>query len=118
MTIDRAAPTWFVLPERATVASARQIGRVLRVDLSQHRATIFEMLRFQSLADSAAVMICDLIRAAKSQGGKRAIISGMLEDVDASFQSIAFLDDVPVDDFATELDAAEQKLPLTLLSLG
>jgi SulP family sulfate permease len=29
-----------VLPDRVTIASARQIGRALRTDLSQHRATI------------------------------------------------------------------------------
>ena len=106
-----------VLPERVTMASARQIGRVLRVDLSQHRATIFEMSRVQFLDDSAAVMISDLIHVARSQGGKRVIISGMPEDVDARFHSMALLDDVPADDFATDLDEAKQKLRLTLLSL-
>ena len=106
-----------VLPERVTMASARQIGRVLRVDLSQHRATIFEMSRVQFLDDSAAVMISDLIHVARSQGGKRVIISGMPEDVDARFHSMALLDDVPVDDFASDLDEAKQKLRLTLLSL-
>ena len=106
-----------VLPERVTMASARQIGRVLRVDLSQHRATIFEMSRVQFLDDSAAVMISDLIHVARSQGGKRVIISGMPEDVDARFHSMALLDDVPVDDFASDLDEAKQKLRLTLLTL-
>ena len=106
-----------VLPERVTMASARQIGRVLRVDLSQHRATIFEMSRVQFLDDSAAVMISDLIHVARSQGGKRVIISGMPEDVDARFHSMALLDDVPVDDFASDLDEAKHKLRLTLLTL-
>ena len=106
-----------VLPERVTMASARQIGRVLRIDLSQHRATIFEMSRVQFLDDSAAVMISDLIHVARSQGGKRVIISGIPEDVDARFHSMALLDDVPEGDFATNLDEAKQKLRLTLLSL-
>ncbi len=106
-----------VLPERVTMASARQIGRVLRADLSQHRATIFEMSNIQFLDDSAAVMISDLIHVARSQGGKRVIISGMPHDVVARFQSMALLDGVPEEDFAADLDEAKQKLRLTLLSL-
>ena len=105
-----------VLPDRVTMASARQIGLVLRHDLSQHHATIFEMSRVQFLDDSAAVTISDLIHVARSQGGKRVIISGMPKAVADRLHAMALFDDVPEEDFATDLDEAKQKLRQTLLS--
>ena len=113
----RARSGLVVLPDRVTMASARQIGRVLRVDLSQHRAIIFEMSRVQFMDDSAAVTISDLIQVARSRGARRVVISGLPDDVGSRFHSMALLDDVPEDDFATDLDEAKQKLRQTLLSL-
>ena len=100
-----------------TMASARQIGRVLRVDLQQHRAIIFEMSRVRFLDDSAAVTISDLIHVARTQGAERVIISGMPEDVGSRLHSMALIDDAPEDDFASDLNEAKQKLRQTLLSL-
>ncbi|MDE2968441.1 MAG: SulP family inorganic anion transporter [Chloroflexota bacterium] len=113
----RARSGLVVLPDRVTMASARQIGRVLRVDLSQHRAIIFELSRVRFLDDSAAVTISDLIHVARSRGAKRVLISGMPEDVGNRIHSMALLDDVPEEDFATDLDEAKRKLLQTLLSL-
>ncbi|MXY87075.1 MAG: sodium-independent anion transporter [Chloroflexi bacterium] len=107
-----------VLPDRVTMASARQIGRVLRIDLSQHRAIIFDMSRIRFLDDSAAVTISDLIHVARTRGAERVIISGMPEDVGSRLHSMALLDDVPEGDFAPDLDEAKQKLRQTLLSLS
>ncbi|MCY3732714.1 MAG: STAS domain-containing protein, partial [Chloroflexi bacterium] len=106
------------LPDRVTMASARQIGRVLRVDLSQHRAIIFEMSRVRLMDDSAAVTISDLIHVARSRGARRVVISGLPDDVGSRFHSMALLDDVPEEDFASDLDEAKQKLRQTLLSLN
>ncbi|MDE2891364.1 MAG: SulP family inorganic anion transporter [Chloroflexota bacterium] len=113
----RARSGLVVLPDRVTMASARQIGRVLRVDLSQHRAIIFEMSRVQFMDDSAAVTISDLIHVARSRGARRVVISGLPEDVGSRFHSMALFDDVPEEDFAADLDEAKQKLRQTLLSL-
>ena len=107
-----------VLPDRVTMASARQIGRVLHADLSQHRAVIFEMSRIQFLDDSAAVIIGELIRVARSQGARRVVISGMPEDVASRLHSMALLNGIPGDDFATDLGEAKQKLRQTLLRLN
>lgn len=114
----RARGGLVVLPDRVTMASARQIGRVLRVDLSQHRAIIFEMSRVRFMDDSAAVTISDLIHVARSQGARRVVISGLPDDVGSRFHSMALLDDVPEEDFASDLDEAKQKLRQTLLSLN
>ena len=113
----RAQSGLVVLPDRVTMASARQIGRVLRVDLQQHRAIIFEMSRVRFLDDSAAVTISDLIHVARTQGAERVIISGMPKDVGSRLHSMALLDDVPEDDFASDLNEAKQKLRQTLLNL-
>jgi len=107
-----------VLPDRVTMASARRISQVLRVDLSQHRAIIFEMSRIRFLDDSAAVTISDLIHVARSQGAKRVVISGMPVDVASRFQSMALLDGIPDADFAADLDEAKRKLRQTLLTLN
>lgn len=114
----RARSGLVVLPDRVTMASARQIGRVLRIDLSQHRAIIFDMSRVRFLDDSAAVTISNLVHVARTRGAERVIISGMPEDVGSRLYSMALLDDVPEGDFATDLDEAKQKLRQTLLSLN
>ena len=114
----RARSGLVVLPDRVTMASARQIGRVLRIDLSQHRAIIFDMSRVRFLDDSAAVTISNLVHVARTRGAERVIISGMPEDVGSRLHSMALLDDVPEGDFATDLDEAKQKLRQTLLSLS
>ena len=114
----RARSGLVVLPDRVTMASARQIGRVLRIDLSQHRAIIFDMSRVRFLDDSAAVTISNLVHVAWTRGAERVIISGMPEDVGSRLHSMALLDDVPEGDFATDLDEAKQKLRQTLLSLN
>ena len=106
-----------VLPDRVSMASARQVGRVLRADLSQHQAIIFEMSKVQFLDDSAAVMIGELIHTARSHGAKRVVISGIPKDVERRFQSMALLEDVPAQDFAIDLDEAKQKVRQTLLGL-
>ena len=64
----RARSRLVVLPDRVTMASARQIGRVLRIDLSQHRAIIFGMSRVRFLDDSAAVTISNLVHVARTRG--------------------------------------------------
>lgn len=114
----RARSGLVVLPDRVTMASARQIGRVLRIDLSQHRAIIFDMSRVRFLDDSAAVTISNLVHVARTRGAERVIISGMPEDVGSRLHSMALLDDVPEGDFATDLEEAKQKLRQTLLSLS
>lgn len=107
-----------VLPDRVTMASARQIGRILRIDLSQHRAIIFEMSRVEFIDDSAAVTISELISTARSQGARRVVISGLPEEAAGRFHSMALLDDIPEEDFAIDLDEAKLKLRQTLLSLN
>ena len=45
------------------------------------------------------------------------VISGMPEDVAGRFHSMALLDGIPDEDFATDMQDARQKLRQTLLRL-
>ena len=106
-----------VLPDRVSAASARQISRILRADLAQHRAFILDMSRTRYMDDSAAVMIGELLRVAKSRGDTPVIISGMSDDRAGALRSMSLLDEIPEAHIATDLGEAKEALRRVLLSL-
>ena len=55
-----------VFPDRVTVASARELSRILRLDIRGHQYSIFDMSRTVYVDDSAAVMIGELTNTAMS----------------------------------------------------
>ena len=62
-----------VFPDRVTVASAKELSRILRPDISGHQITIFDMSRTVYIDDSAAVAIGDLVSLAAA-GRTRTVI--------------------------------------------
>ena len=65
--------------------------------------------------DSVAAMFGDPIGTARSQRAKQVVISATPEEAANRFHSMALLDDIPAEDFATDLDGAKQKVRQTLL---
>ena len=97
-----------VFPEQVTVASARELSRILRPDIRGHQIAIFDMSRTVYVDDSAAVIISELIGIATAQQSKTIIIAGLTQDVADTLHSMGLLDRVPQGNFATDMEEAKQ----------
>lgn len=97
-----------VFPDRVTVASVRQLSRILRPDLRQQQFSIFDFSRTVYVDDSAAVIISELIGVAVAAGSRTIVIAGMRQDVSDTLHSMKLLDRVPPGNFAADLDEAKQ----------
>ena len=105
-----------VFPDRVTVASARELSRILRLDIRGHQYTIFDMSRTVYLDDSAAVMMGDLAGMAMARQSRTIVIAGMNPTVLATVRSMGVLDRVPVKNLATDMEEAKQIIRPLLLS--
>ncbi len=97
-----------VFPNRVTVASAREVSRILRPDIRGHHIVIFNMSRTVYIDDSAAVIIGDLIQIAMAQRSRTFIIAGLTDDVSNTLHSMGLLDRVPKENFAADMEEAMQ----------
>ena len=97
-----------VFPNRVTVASAREVSRILRPDIRGHHIVIFNMSRTVYIDDSAAVIIGDLIQIAMAQRSRTFIIAGLTDDVSNTLHSMGLLDRVPKENFAADMEEAIQ----------
>ena len=97
-----------VFPNRVTLASARELSRILRPDIRQQQFSIFDFSRTQYIDDTAAVIISDLIGAAMSARQRTIVIAGLHQDVANTLHSMKLLNRVPPGNFAADLDEAKQ----------
>ena len=97
-----------VFPDRVTVASAREVGRIVRPDIRRQQVMVFDMSRTEYVDDSAAVIIGDLIRIATSLRGRAFIISGLTDDVADTLYSLGVLDRVPREHVVADMEEAKQ----------
>lgn len=97
-----------VFPDRVTVASARQLSRILRPDIRQQQFSIFDFSRTVYIDESAAVILSELIGVAMAARARTIIISGMRKDIADTLHSMRLLDRVPADNFAADLEEAKQ----------
>ena len=105
-----------VFPERVTVASAREISRIVRPDIRGHQIVIFDMSRTVYADDSAAQIIGELVQIAMTQRSRTFIIAGLTDDVSNTLHSMGLLDKVPKENFAADMDEATQIVRGMLLS--
>ena len=96
-----------VFPDRVTVASARELSRILRLDIRGHQYSIFDMSRTVYLDDSAAVMMGDLVGVAMARQSRTIVIAGMNQDVLHTCRSMGVLDRVPAGNLAAEVEEAK-----------
>ena len=87
-----------VFPDRVSVASARELTRIVIFDLSK---TIY-------VDDSAAVMIGQLVNTAMARSARRFVIAGLQGDVADSLNALDLLARVPPEHFAADLDEAKR----------
>ena len=104
-----------IFPDRVTVASAREVSRIVRPDLRGQEIVVFDMSRTKYVDDSAAVIIGDLIRTATSQRARAIIISGLTEDVADTLSSLGMLDRVPRENIVANMEEAKQIMRPLLL---
>ena len=97
-----------VFPDRVTVASARQLSRILRPDIRQQQFSIFDFSRTVYIDDTASVIISELIGVAVAARFRTIVIAGLRQDVADTLHSMKLLDRVPAGNFAADLDEAKQ----------
>ena len=105
-----------VFPDRVTVASARELSRILRLDIRGHQYTIFDMSRTVYLDDSAAVMMGDLVGVAIARQSRTIVVSGMSQAVSDTVHSMGALDRVPAGNFAADVEEAKRIIRPLLLA--
>ena len=97
-----------VFPDRVTVASAREVSRILRSDIRAHQVVVFDMSRTQYVDDTAAVAIGGLIRIAMAQRTRTLIVCGLRPDVASTLNSLRVLDSVPRANIVSDMEAAKE----------
>ena len=97
-----------VFPDRVTVASARQLSRILRPDIRQQQFSIFDFSRTVYIDDTASVIISELIGVAVAARSRTIVIAGLRQDLAETLHSMRLLDRVPAGNFAADLDEAKQ----------
>ena len=97
-----------VFPDRVTVASARELSRILRPDIQGHQASIFDMSRTEYVDDSAAMIISELVTIASQRRTRLIIIAGMKESVSEMMNSMGLLESVPRENYVDSVDEAKQ----------
>ena len=96
------------LPDRVTVASAREINRILRPDIEGQQIVIFDLSRTIYVDDSAAAAIGELIKQATDIRSNVIVISGLGGEMAKFLDSMGTLDRVPKENFAANMDEAKQ----------
>ena len=105
-----------VFPDRVSVASARELSRILRLDIRGHQYSIFDMSRTVYLDDSAAAMMGDLVGVATARQSRTIVIAGMNQTVSDTVRSMEVLDRVPPQNLAADVEEAKQVIGPLLLA--
>ena len=105
-----------VFPDRVSVASARELTRIVSRDIGDHRILIFDLSKTIYVDDSAAVMIGQLVNTAMTRSARRFVIAGLQGDVADSLNALDLLARVPPEHFAADLDEAKRIVRPMLLN--
>ena len=90
-----------------SIASAREIVRVISPDLVDHEVVIFDFSETTGMDDSAAMAVEDLINSIVRDQDKGCIISGLSDSLEENLSSLGIFDSVPTEDFAKDMDEAK-----------
>ncbi len=94
-------------PDRVSVASAREIGRIVGRDVGGYQALIFDLTQTEYVDDTAAVTMGRLINAAAGRGRQHFVIAGMRDQIGEKMRSLGFLDRVAPEHLVPDLEAAK-----------
>ena len=90
-----------------SIASAREIVRVISPDLADHEIVIFDFSETTGMDDSAAMAVEDLINSIVRDQDKVCIVSGLAGNLEETLSSLGIFDSVPTEDFAEDMDEAK-----------
>lgn len=90
-----------------SIASAREIVRVISPDLADHEVVIFDFRETSGMDDSAAMAVEDLINSIVRDQDKACIISGLSDQLEENLSTLGIFDSVPSEDFANDMDEAK-----------
>ena len=94
-----------VFPEQVTIASARELSRIVSPDIRHHRLLLFDLSNTQFVDLTAAVVISQLVNAALAGGRKTIVVVGMRPEVRRTFDALRLLARVPLDHLVPDLAA-------------
>ncbi len=80
-----------VFPDRVTVASAREVSRLIRPDIRGVRVVLFDMSRTEYVDDSAAVILSELVQIALGQRSRLLVIAGLKGEALQTLNTVGFL---------------------------
>ena len=99
-----------IFPDRVTVASTREVSRIVRSDILGHQVVIFDMSRTYFIDDSAAVAIADLIRIAAVRRPGRVVITGLTRPVTETLDAFGLRATLPEGLIVPDMDAARARV--------
>ncbi len=91
-----------------SIASAREIVRVISPDLADHEVVIFDFSETAGMDDSAAMALEELINGSVLGQDKGCIVAGLSGDLEKTLTSLGIFDRLPQDGFAADLDGAKR----------
>ena len=103
----RARAGLVVFPDWVTIASARELSRILRPDIRGHQYSIFDLTRTTYVDESAAVIISELVSIAVDRNSKTIVIAGINAEVNETMRSMGLLGNMPTQHFAADVEAAK-----------
>ena len=106
----RARAGIVIFPDRVTVASTREVSRIVRADILGHQVVIFDMSRTIFIDDSAAVAIADLIRIAAARRPGRIVIAGLTQPVTETLDAFGLRATMPQGLIVPDVEAARERV--------
>ena len=97
-----------VFPDRVTVASAREVSRLIRPDVRGVRVVLFDMSRTLYVDDSAAVILSELVQIALAQRSRLLVIAGLTGEARRTLETVGFLGRLRGARMAADLDEAKE----------
>ena len=93
---------------RYSIASAREIVRVISPDLADHEVVIFDFSETAALDESAAMAMEELINGSVLGQDRGCIVAGLSEEINDTLTALGIFDRLPEESFAADLEEAKR----------
>ena len=93
---------------RYSIASAREIVRVVSPDLADHEVVIFDFSETEAMDDNAAMAMEELINGSVLGQDKGCIVAGLADDLQRTLTALGIFDRLPEEAFAADLEVAKR----------
>ena len=93
---------------RYSIASAREIVRVISPDLADHEVVIFDFSETAAMDESAGMAMEELINGSVLGQDKGCIVAGLSEEINDTLTALGIFDRLPEESFAADLEEAKR----------